>query len=470
MSDVPSRPTKVQIRSAALLLAGAGAAHCLQNGRTFVPAPLQKPLLRAAPPQDANIQPALLKSSAPSAEVVAIVEDSSSCLAAKALAVMVTSAAGRHARKQQPDGQRRRVVRQVSGGRVGGKNRQKDADESADVDEQVQALERQAAMLRDSAIKLQETQDETRSERLSKKKRMLFLEFDTDKSGGVDAKELIAGWKEFTNVDLSADMAARTIAAHDLNNSGVLEFEEFDVKCLQATMETFRAEDLAKEFAARQAEDKLKKEQEVKEYYASLDDAITRQQPGETGNDDSGFVTRMLSAAAYLLPLVDAVRYGLVIGFLFPSTMDFFVPLVELYRAQETIPYASLIIFLLMQFLAGRKELPSLLRFNLYQAVRLDITLFIPALVKVGAGQFIPDENLSAVVTLACGVLAFMQIFFAVSYSVANVTAGVAPRMIPYASAAAEQDMGLERPVVDVVEPSKDNKEDDKTEDKQKNV
>jgi len=300
---------------------------------------------------------------------------------------------------------------------------------------EVTALELQASSLRARAVELEAEQ--AKQDRL--RRQALFNEFDTDGSGGVDAQELQRGWKELTGTFLDERAATRLLEAHDMDGNGVLEFEEFDVKRFQATLDRLWAEDEAAELAACQAEkereEKLEAEKRLKEYYESL-----------PGNNDTGLLTRVGSALPYILPLLDVSRFGVPLGILFPVLL----PVVDLLYVPYAlldikIPFGTLIIFFAMQAVAANKELPALLRFNFLQALQLDIAIFIPTLLRA-LSESVPGEDLSGWLWVVCSVVPFLIVTGFVTYSVLNSFCGIAPRGIPFISEAAERAMGVQRP------------------------
>lgn len=167
------------------------------------------------------------------------------------------------------------------------------------------------------------------------------------------------------------------------------------------------------------------------------------------GNDDKGLLVRLCSALPYLLPLLDAVPYGLYIAFFFPASLPFFAPQLMAYWMFYRIPFGSLICFFAMDRIAQNKELPSMLRFNLLQAVYLDLAICNIGLLIVLFKYFaVSDENeLPAAIIIACSVLAFLCVASSVAYSVAvSLRLGRTARGIPWVSAAAERAMGITRP------------------------
>eukprot|EP00933_Yihiella_yeosuensis_P024851 TRINITY_DN19272_c0_g3_i1.p1 TRINITY_DN19272_c0_g3~~TRINITY_DN19272_c0_g3_i1.p1 ORF type:complete len:455 (-),score=74.72 TRINITY_DN19272_c0_g3_i1:442-1806(-) len=134
----------------------------------------------------------------------------------------------------------------------------------------------------------------------------------------------------------------------------------------RAQAERERAQAQAQEAAARAAESS-----------GSGNDAPL----GEDVNDDRGAGPRFLGAFAYFLPLAEAFKFVIPLLNYFPALGVFLAPIVIFSAILNAIPLGSLLVFIAFTFLAQWNQVPRLVRFNLEQAVLLDILLFIPGLV-----------------------------------------------------------------------------------------
>lgn len=298
-------------------------------------------------------------------------------------------------------------------------------------DEEVVELENQAAKLRASAAILEAEMVQQKQYEEQK----LFKTFDADGSGGVDVEELQRGWREFTGTDLDMEMAAQLLEEYDNNNNGVLEIEEFDARGMKVTLEKLQAQAEATKVKALMAEQArlatLKAEEELKEYYEHL--------PGP--NTDTGLATRVLAAACYLLPLLDGSTHGVPFGILVPPAMPFVDTFLSAHERLEHIPFGTLIVFLGLQSLANKTELPALLRFNMFQALQLDVALLLQVILSYVAYNVDGMTNL-----LFVGIIPFLMHVGYIGYAIASTLCGVAPRSIPYISGWAEQAMGMKPP------------------------
>lgn len=99
-------------------------------------------------------------------------------------------------------------------------------------------------------------------------------------------------------------------------------------------------------------------------------------------NPETDIKDRTFSALVYLLPLVYALPFGLLLLTQFPWLQAFFVPLVPLYQITNTLPFAGLIIFFALWFAVVRNDnISYFIRFNTMQAILLDILQILFSLV-----------------------------------------------------------------------------------------
>ncbi len=87
---------------------------------------------------------------------------------------------------------------------------------------------------------------------------------------------------------------------------------------------------------------------------------------------------RPLAALAYLLPLSDALRFGEGLLRQFPVLQLLALPALPLITLQQAIPFGGLVVFLALYLLVVRNsQVPYLIRFNVLQAILLDIVLVL---------------------------------------------------------------------------------------------
>ena len=98
-------------------------------------------------------------------------------------------------------------------------------------------------------------------------------------------------------------------------------------------------------------------------------------------NDIEGTADRILSCVPYIIPLLDGDRYGRFLFYQIPilGLIDNILlgPFKLIYG---TIPFAQLIFFIGLSVLSRNPEIPRPVRFNMQQALLLDIALIFPSL------------------------------------------------------------------------------------------
>jgi len=357
-------------------------------------------------------------------------------LALGALAVATPAAAARRAaRRQQLQLSRgSRAARRFAEESRAVQLESQGATGSASLEDEIAALQREAAALREGAIEL----EREKVEQMMLERQRWFQIFDPDGSGSIDLAGVRRGMKEFNGTELDETKAMELLQAHDANQNGVLEFEEFDPHAFQATLERMWAEERAREEAERQRkseEEAIKQAQlELEEYYSTL-----------PGNPDTSWPTRFAAVLAYALPLLDGLRFGLPLAAAEPSLAPFLYGLVPALKLLNATPFGQLLVFITMQVLAANQELPALLRFNLRQAIALDIALVIPNII-VGSGMFPLDIELPTNEMIIFSAVVFLPLLAAILYSALCNLSGTAPRSIPFFSQNAERSMGMWAP------------------------
>ena len=91
---------------------------------------------------------------------------------------------------------------------------------------------------------------------------------------------------------------------------------------------------------------------------------------------------RLLAALAYLLPWSDALPFGRSLFGVFPALQWLSLPALPLVVLQQAVPFGGFVIFLVL-FLAvvRNSRVPYLIRFNVLQAILIDILLILVSLV-----------------------------------------------------------------------------------------
>lgn len=209
-----------------------------------------------------------------------------------------------------------------------------------------------------------------------------------------------------------------------------LRFQELSSEAFDSALERV----LAQEQEARrqaQAQERERERQEA-ERRRQEQPASSSSMPSDIEeNDDRTMGTRVLGCLAYLLPLIDAFQFGLPLAMYIPALAPLFALLSIPNALINAIPFGSLILFILMTALASNREFPRLLRFNLQQAVLLDVAMFLPSIIASlgsmamgGSGAVGPE--LASVI--------FIILVLMVGYAVVLTLLGRDPDGIPFVS------------------------------------
>ncbi|KAG8469513.1 hypothetical protein KFE25_005968 [Diacronema lutheri] len=153
-----------------------------------------------------------------------------------------------------------------------------------------------------------------------------------------------------------------------------------------------------------------------------LDLETTRLQP----------VGRLVSTLPYLMPLLD--------GAVFAPPHEPWIGLLQLAQFYYAIPFGTIVLFIIFSRLSQNFDLPFAVRYNLRQAVMLDIAISIPSLLGalVGAVTNTPSiagaqEVQTFIFYVALGTVLYCQ--------VCNLV-GVLPKGIPFISENADKSSG----------------------------
>ncbi|CAM9253992.1 unnamed protein product [Discosporangium mesarthrocarpum] len=221
---------------------------------------------------------------------------------------------------------------------------------------------------------------------------------------------------------------------YDNNGDGVLQLDEFvpaeDMRVRLNQIMEERAQ--AERTAERAAKEKELEERGIKKIKDEAR-AAGLPLPEDFNNAPPTIADRFLSALPYLLPLTDSLSYGGHIFSTFPEQLEVFSPLVAILLAYRAIPFSQLIAFFGLQFLATKPEVNKLVRFNLRQAVNLDVALFFPSLLGLLAKIVVGDDPTGKLPPLANAGsdIVFAAVILAVLYSCVSSALGIIPTKLP---------------------------------------
>jgi hypothetical protein len=90
---------------------------------------------------------------------------------------------------------------------------------------------------------------------------------------------------------------------------------------------------------------------------------------------------RLLALLAYLLPWSDGLPFGRSLYGLFPALQWLSLPALPIVLVQQAVPFGGFLLFLVLFLAVVRNQrVPYFLRFNVLQAILLDIVLVVLSL------------------------------------------------------------------------------------------
>jgi hypothetical protein len=295
-------------------------------------------------------------------------------------------------------------------------------------DGEIEKLKMMAQRLRAEAALL----EAERAQELAEVAERAFRKFDTNKDGEISLEELKAGLEKELKTELPDERVKRLLDDFDISGDGKLKLEEF------VTVEKFRnkLEALARD-EKQQALD-AKKAAQTEEEMAKLAEArLNLLNDREPTTSD-----KLVSVLPYLLPLLDSLQFG---RFLLVENPDnpLVIILSVIYGLYRAVPFGGLVAYFALSTLSSNPNINRLVRFNMQQAINLDIALFFPsllgaaaALIGSGAGFEIPP----GVAELGSDVI-FGTLLLTVVYASASSLLGITPDKVPLISQSVEDRM-----------------------------
>nr|AUO68229.1 Tic20-like protein [Saccharina japonica] len=329
---------------------------------------------------------------------------------------------------------------------------------------EVEVAQEKAARLHETAAAFRaqaaELEDKRTQERQAGAERS-FNSFDSNQDGAVDVVELKAGLegplrrsfvkqltarmgrkpdREEIDARIAAlpggslfpdDLARKLIDTYDQNGDGLLQRSEFaPTEELRTRLENmFRDQ----QETARQARVEERQRQMEDKLAAEVGTGAGAVVPAGGVNDGPATAAdKALSALPYLLPLVDGISFAGHLFGAFPEQTAWAQPLAAVLLALRSLPFATLVGFFSLSALSGNPQVNKLVRFNMQQAINLDIALIVPgvlgALASVSLGQ---DAYKLVPLAEAGSDVVFVAMLAAVAYSVVTSSTGSFPNKLP---------------------------------------
>jgi len=300
--------------------------------------------------------------------------------------------------------------------------------EAIDRDDEIERLKQAAAQLRAEAAKLESEQRSAMAQAAER----AFQKFDTNNDGEVSVEELKAGLEKAFKTDLPQKRVEQLMKAFDASGDGALQLDEM------VTVDIFRNKLDAlvrEEKETARAEEKRALEERK---------ALELMQAGlELINDREPTVQeKVISVLPYLFPLLDSLQFAgpLVIGNADNPIAQVVAVVYALYRS---IPFGGFIAFFALSFLSGNPTINRLIRYNMQQAIFLDISLFFPALVGAILGLVGSAVGISVspeIAEVGSDILLALALL-SVTYASISSLLGITPNKIPLISEAVNKRM-----------------------------
>lgn len=234
--------------------------------------------------------------------------------------------------------------------------------------------------------------------------------------------------------EISEKRVKELMDVFDTSGDGALQLDEF------VTVDRFRnqLESLAREekrLAYEAEQESKRQEQEALLAEAKLE-FLNEKEP--TTSD------KFISILPYLFPLMDGLQYGrFLLGSEEAGANPLVVIVAVLYSLYRSVPFSGFVAFFALNFLGGNPSLNRLVRFNIQQAIFLDISLFFPSLL-IGLGGLVVGKvggNASAVAGELFSDAIFGTLLLTLLYCVVSSLLGKEPGSIPLISQAVKDRM-----------------------------
>jgi hypothetical protein len=337
------------------------------------------------------------------------------------------------------------------------------AETTSEVNEDIQRLKSMAAKLRAEAAELEAKKAQERADLADK----AFKKFDQNNDGEISLDELKAALEKTFKIEIPERRVEKLMDNFDQSGDGKLQKDEFvGIEQFRNKLDTLVREEKEKALAATKA---AKEEAELAKVMEAQLELINDKPPSNTD--------KIVSVLPYLWPLLDGLMFG---RFLLENADNnpVVTSLAVLYTIYRSIPLSGFLSFFALNVLSGNLSINKLVRFNMQQAIFLDIALFAPGLIAAVASAASSGLNLQ--IPPGIGELSSDVVFFtllaAIGYSTVSSLTGNTPDKLPFISDAVKNrvpsiedfldedgrfDTSLIRKNVDADKKSDDDKNDD---------
>ena len=297
-----------------------------------------------------------------------------------------------------------------------------------ETDDEIARLQLMAQKLRAEAAVL----EAERAEEMATAAEMAFRKFDLNDDGEISVEEMKVGLEKAFKTELPESRVRKLMEDFDTSGDGALQLDEF----VGIAKFRNRLDSLVRE-EKQQALDAAKQAQEEAEMAKLAEAQLELLNDKEPTNTD-----KIVSILPYLSPLLDSLQFG---RFLLVENQDnpFVIILAVLYSLYRAVPFSGFLSFLALSVLSSNPSLNRLVRFNMQQAIFVDIALFIPGLIAAigGALQLATQSSIPEGISELSSDVVFGTMLLTVGYAVVSSLLGITPNKIPFISDAVEQRM-----------------------------
>ncbi|KAH7544528.1 hypothetical protein JRO89_XS15G0181400 [Xanthoceras sorbifolium] len=161
----------------------------------------------------------------------------------------------------------------------------------------------------------------------------------------------------------------------------------------------------------------------------------------KNNNNSVDYSDRIISAVCYFYPFFDGIQYGKYVITQFTPIQALIQPLVPAIKVFKSFPYNGLLVFFFLYFVVVRNSnFSRYVRFNIMQAIVLDVLLIFPDLLE-RTFNFRDGFGLDLMMSLDSTV--FLYLLVCLIYGSSSCLLGQVPRL-PIVADAADRQFVLE--------------------------
>jgi hypothetical protein len=295
-------------------------------------------------------------------------------------------------------------------------------------DNEVERLRAMAKQLREEATTLAAEQ----ARKVSESTQKAFSKFDLNKDGTISVDELKAGLEKAFKHEIPESRIEKLVDKFDQNGDGILQMDELvSVDKMRNQLDALIREEKAIELEESKRVQQAEESEKLREMrMAILND-------GEPTTTD-----KIVSVAPYVLPLLDSLQFASFFATKHPDNVFAQVAAVA-YTLYRSIPLGGFLAFFGLSFLSTNPSLNRLVRFNMQQAINLDIALFVPGFLAFlyGAAASNLPLNLPTEAIEYGSDAVVLAMIATIAYASASSLLGKTPDKLPFMSQATQDRM-----------------------------